>query len=925
MKYMKTLSAEVVVAYFQCPRKAFLILSSEGPVLAHEYVSVLEEKARRNRCEYLDRFKRTHPAATTGNATNFLRGEDFLLSVQLGAKDLAATCDLLKKVQSGPSPGTHRYEPTHVVGTYHVSKEQKLEALFAGYVLGQLQNRIPAAATIVDANGCAHKIDMASASRVLVPAINVLREWASDAAPPPPIILNKHCSLCQFHKSCLDEAIEADDLSLLNRITPKNIHKYHKKGIFTVTQLSYVFKARRKRKRRGSVPTLFNVELQALALRTQKIYVQELPVLNRHDVEVFLDFEGVPDEGFQYLIGLLIIDRGIRCYHSFWANAPADEEQMWTCALEKINTYPEAPVYHYGSYEPRAIDNLAKRYPVDLGNLKTRLVNLSGAIYGRLYFPSKSNNLKELGRFLGASWTDPEASGLRSLVWRHHWEETGEGRWQNMLITYNREDCEALWLLTEEVTRIIANASADRDIEFADRTKQYATEHGAEIHEQFDGIIRSAHSHYERGRISIRSREHRAGGDKKQRGAPKGHLAYARIQPSQADAVVQVELQKTCPKHQEDVLLPSAEVAAHYVTDLRFTRRGCRKTITKYVGPKTYCPKCRKHYPPPQIRELGGRFFGHAFKAWVIYERIVLRLPYRIIVQEMENLFNETVSGATLVSFMKSFADHYAESEKLSIQRLLQSPFIHADETIINVQGVDHYVWVFTDGKRAVFRMTETREAAVVREFLGDYTGVLISDFYGGYDGARCRQQKCLVHLIRDLNNDLWNNPYDHEYEAFVTQVRNLLVPIFAAEQRYGLKKRHLSKFKRSIERFYQVNIDVAPSNCEVVAKYQKRFARYRDSLFVFLESDGIPWHNNTAENAIRHLAVQRKISGTFFKKAVPQYLLLLGVAQTCRFQGKSVLRFFLSEELDIDAFKAGRRITRSYLIDQHENAEEED
>jgi hypothetical protein len=154
--------------------------------------------------------------------------------------------------------------------------------------------------------------------------------------------------------------------------------------------------------------------------------------------------------------------------------------------------------------------------------------------------------------------------------------------------------------------------------------------------------------------------------------------------------------------------------------------------------------------------------------------------------------------------------------------------------------------------------------------------------------------------------------------------VRNLLVPIFAAEQRYGLKKRNLSKFMTLVERFYRVNIDVSLSSCEVVAKYQKRFARYRDSLFVFLESDGIPWHNNTAENAIRHLAVQRKISGTFFKKAVPQYLLLLGVAQTCRFQGKSVLRFFLSEEVDIDAFKAVRRITRSYLIDQREDADEE-
>jgi hypothetical protein len=100
-----------------------------------------------------------------------------------------------------------------------------------------------------------------------------------------------------------------------------------------------------------------------------------------------------------------------------------------------------------------------------------------------------------------------------------------------------------------------------------------------------------------------------------------------------------------------------------------------------------------------------------------------------------------------------------------------------------------------------------------------------------------------------------------------------------------------------------------------LIAKYQKRFQRYRDSLFTFLELDGTPWHNNTAENAIRHLAVQRKISGTFFKKVAPQYLLLLGIAQTCRFQDKSLLQFFLSEEIDIDKFKVAKRIKISSLI----------
>jgi hypothetical protein len=688
----------------------------------------------------------------------------------------------------------------------------------------------------------------------------------------------------------------------------------HRKGIFTVTQLSYVFKPRRSRKRRTKAPVPFKVELQALALRTGKIYIQELPTLCRREVELFLDLEGIPDQNFHYLIGLLINEPGNHSYHSFWANTPEDERRIWAEALEKINAHPEAPIYHYGSYESRAIDGLAQKYQTDGEVLKNRLVNLNASIYGKVYFPSRSNQLKELGKLVGASWTAPDASGLQSLVWRHRWETTGENQYQETLVTYNREDCEASWLLLEELSRIIASADAHTSIDFADRPKQHATELGHQIHQGLQSIVRYAHADYDKKRVSIRPQQNTAETEAKKKGAPKGHPAYQRIIPSKAGTVIQVVPPRTCPKHQGESLETSEKVSEKFVINLRFTKNGCRKTMTKYVGAQGYCQKCRKHYPPPKIEELGNQLFGHAFQAWVIYARIVLRLPYRIILQEMEDLFHESASIGTLINFIKYFAGYYTATEQCSLQRLLASPFVHADETPINIQGVDHYVWVFTNGKHVVFRMTETREAAIVHEFLSDYKGVLISDFYGGYDAITCRQQKCLVHLIRDLNNDLWNDPYNRDYEAFVSEVKNLLIPIFEAEEKFGLRRWHLSKFSKSVDRFYRENIDKAPSHCELIAKYQKRFQRYRDSLFTFLELDGIPWHNNTAENAIRHLAVQRKISGTFFKKVAPQYLLLLGIAQTCRFQHKSLLQFFLSEEIDIDKFKVAKRIKISSL-----------
>src|SRR6266511_2673378 len=757
---------------------------------------------------------------------------------------------------------------------------------------------------------------MESADRTLMPMIKALRQWTGHPpSTPPPVILNKHCPTCQFRKRCLEQAEKDDDLSLLDRITPKKIRQYHKKGIFTVTQLSYVFKPRRSRKRRTKAPVPFKVELQALALRTGKIYIQELPTLRRREVELFLDLEGIPDQNFHYLIGLLINEPGNHSYHAFWANTPEDEQRIWAEALEKINEHPEAPIYHYGRYKSRAIDGLAQKYQTDGEVLKNRLVNLNASIYGKVYFPSRSNHLKELGKLVGASWTAPDASGLQSLVWRHHWEATGESQYQEMLVTYNREDCEASWFLLEELSRIIASADAHTNIDFADRPKQHATELGHQLHQGLQSIVRYAHADYDKKRVSIRPQQNTAETEAKKKGAPKGHQAYQRIVPSKAGTVIQVAPPSSRPKHQGESLEISEKVSEKFIINLRFTKSGCGKTVTKYVSAQGYCQKCHKHYPPPKIEELGNHLFGHAFQAWVIYARIVLRLPYRIILQEMEDLFHESASIGTLINFIKYFAGYYTATEKCSLQRILESPFVHADETPINIQGVDHYVWVFTNGKHVVFRMTETREAAIVHEFLSDYKGVLISDFYGGYDAVTCRQQKCLVHLIRDLNNDLWNDPYNREYEAFVSEVKNLLVPIFEAEEKYGLKRWHLSKFSKSVDRFYRENIDKAPSNCELIAKYQKRFQRYRDSLFTFLELDGIPWHNNTAENAIRHLAVQRKISGTFFKKVAPQYLLLLGIAQTCRFQDKSLLQFFLSEEIDIDKFKVAKRIKISSII----------
>ena len=456
------------------------------------------------------------------------------------------------------------------------------------------------------------------------------------------------------------------------------------------------------------------------------------------------------------------------------------------------------------------------------------------------------------------------------------------------------------------------SAESRPDADFAERPKQNASEVGHQIHATFDAILRSAHGEYRRRRIVVRET---GGDDQAKRGAPKGHKAYSRLTPAKAGTIVPVRPKQCCPRHKRQALKVLAEVAEHTVTDLLFTKAGCRKTVTKYVGPKACCPRCKVVFPPPAIRRFRGRVFGHRFQAWVLYLRISLRLPYRVINQTLDDLFGEGLSDATIVRFLGYLSGYYEAMEKKFLDQMLSGPVLHVDETRLNIQGEDQYVWVITDGKHVVFKLTDTRETSMVRELLKDYQGILVSDFYAGYDAVPCRQQKCLVHLIRALNDDLWSNPYDLELESFVQACKELLVPILEAFVRYGAKRRHLAKFTRSVERFYRNHIVGKGYRSEVIQTCQKRFVRYKDDLFRFLTEDGIPWNNNMAERAIRHLAIQRKISGCFYKRVAVQYLRMLGIAQTCRFQSKSFLRFLLSGETDVYGFVERRRKAYSKVV----------
>src|SRR5262245_37483372 len=193
------ITSAIVVAYAQCPRKAYLLLFSPEQGTPHEYVRILERQRREHQARYLNGLQHTHADVHPYTEEHLRHGSAVLLNACLQADGLAAECDVLTRVERPPMAGPHQYAPTLCVGTHSVSTEQKLALTFAGYVLGRLQHTPPLAGRIIALDGASHTVKLDTRATDLLPFLEPLQAWTRGTVPaPPPIILNKHCPLCPF-------------------------------------------------------------------------------------------------------------------------------------------------------------------------------------------------------------------------------------------------------------------------------------------------------------------------------------------------------------------------------------------------------------------------------------------------------------------------------------------------------------------------------------------------------------------------------------------------------------------------------------------------------------------------------------------------------------------------------------------------------
>ncbi len=461
---IKNITSSVFEAYLKCPTKCFLVAHGEGGSgnLYADWVRTETESYKNSGLARLSQGFARDEIATGLTGEIDAKTIKWRLAVDFTAQALRIDTGI-HAVEKISSPGRGKsavFIPIRFIFRNKLNADDKLLLAFDAFALSSVLGRT------LDTGKIIHGDDRTISSVKLVglkarvgKSIEKIVALLATATPPE-LILRKHCTECGHQSLCRQKAVEKDDLSLLSGLTEKERKKSNNEGIFTVTQLSYTFRPRRRPRRLRNKRERHHHSLRALAIREKKIHVVGNPELIIEGTPVYLDVEGLPDRDIYYLIGVRIEGGESTIQHSPWADNAEDERRIW-CDFLAILTAVDNPVLiHYGRFETTFLKRMHDRYggpPEDstaAKALKKAPVNLLTVIFSQVYFPTYTNGLKDVAETMGFHWSDAKASGAQSVVWRYTWEQSRNPTAKQNLVRYNVEDCEALEIVTNALVEI---------------------------------------------------------------------------------------------------------------------------------------------------------------------------------------------------------------------------------------------------------------------------------------------------------------------------------------------------------------------------------------------------------------------------------------------------------------------------------------
>ena len=325
--------------------------------------------------------------------------------------------------------------------------------------------------------------------------------------------------------------------------------------------------------------------------------------------------------------------------------------------------------------------------------------------------------------------------------------------------------------------------------------------------------------------------------------------------------------------------------------------------ITDHIIIARHCGVCDKRVLPSRDFSglvIGKHRIGIRLMSLIAHLREVARMTVRTIRQLLKDLWGLSLSEGEIVSLTHTVAQVGKPNYDALREEIRHSDYCQSDETGWREDGVGGELWcVSTPSVRFFHR--DTREARVIEEILANYLGIVISDFYAGYNHVGLRHQRCWVHYIRDLHDlkeaclhrpDIvaWAESIIEVYreaKAYQHACRTALAS-GSATFGYGIfdRRRNRKRFEEKLlELARQVYVD-APDRHRVLAA---RIENFLPELFTFVEFPDVPSDNNAAERAIRPAVINRKVcGGTRSPRGTQTKTILMSLMHTWKARGLS-------------------------------------
>jgi transposase len=211
----------------------------------------------------------------------------------------------------------------------------------------------------------------------------------------------------------------------------------------------------------------------------------------------------------------------------------------------------------------------------------------------------------------------------------------------------------------------------------------------------------------------------------------------------------------------------------------------------------------------------------------------------------------------------------------------------YIDETSWFKQNDLHWLWAMVNERVAFYRIDPHRSKEAFENLVRDWDGILVSDSYGLYR-KWVNRQTCLAHLIRKA---------DALAERKKTDLRRFgeIVAAWLRQLVSFAKEPPDSKQWSDFYTFFLFTVSLWEQDKTDAGKLARQIVREMDSLWTFLDHQGVEPTNNRAERALRFGVLWRKRSlGTQSEKGNRWVERILSLKETCRLNAKPTFPFLV-------------------------------